>query len=120
LFYSSLSSGTPVFLSPITLPNDVTLKLLDIGFVDNSSSNLEACLIKIQKHTTDLIDVFCMTSSINSASATTVVSAFPANTIIDNITNQYFFRLRILNGSTISAWPGNTIKFNRANFTFSY
>lgn len=120
LFYSSTSSGTPVFLSPVNVPNGVTMKVLNVGFLDNSTSNLEACLIKIDIGTTNQTEVLCVTSSGSSPTATTVASGFAPGTTLNSNGYQYFFRLRVLNGATLTAWPGNNIKFNRANIYYSY
>ena len=123
LYYSIASSGTPVFLSHFSIPNGVTLESVNLGFIDNSTPNhLEACLIKVNISTSVQTDVLCTTtaSNANSASVVTTTTSFPANTYIDNNNFQYFFRLRVLNGATLSAWPANTIEFKRANFTYKY
>jgi hypothetical protein len=120
LFYSSASSGTPVFLSPFNVPNGVILKFLNVGFIDNSSSNLETCLVKVDIGTTDQTPVLCATTTGSSASMATINLGFSPGTVIDNNSYQYFVRLRVLNGATLTAWPANDIKFVRANFSYSY
>lgn len=121
LFYSSNSSGTPVFMAPFNVPNGVTLSRIKIGFIDNSSSvNLETCLVRVDIGTTNQTDVQCIITSGSSPTATETTAFLASPTTIDTNTYQYFFRLRVLNGSTLVAWPGNVIKFNRANFYYSY
>lgn len=116
LFYSSTSSGVPEFRAPVTLPENVTLKLLNAGFVDNSSADLEVCLVRVVSGVSE--DILCIKSTGNSANATTLASSFPAGTIFTY--SRCFIRARVMNGNTATAWPGNSIKLNRVNLTYSY
>lgn len=124
LFFSSLTTGSPTLSAPINAPNGVTIKSMNISFIDaNSTYKLEGCLVRANLNGATSTDIFCVNtgSSPTSPTATSFTTFAPSNLILDYNNYQYLFRIRILNGSNvISPWPDNSIRFFRANFNYDY
>jgi hypothetical protein len=124
LYFSSTTIGSPILTAPFNAPNGVTLKSMNVSFVDNNSSfKLEGCLVKININGSVSTDVLCLNtgSSPTSASVASLTTFAPSNFVLDYTNFHYVFRARILNNSNVvSPWPSNTIFFYRANFTYDY
>jgi hypothetical protein len=124
LFFSSTTTGSPVLTAPFNATNGITIKSMNISFVDNNSTyKLEGCLVKININGSVQSDVFCVNtgSSPTSATATSFTTTAPSNLVLDYNNYQYVFRIRILNAANVvSPWPSNTIFFYRANFNYDY
>lgn len=124
LYFVGTTVGSPTIIAPFNAPNGVTLKSVNFGFVDNNSSyNLQGCLVRVNLSNSVSSDLSCISSSGSASSLTPATNNQPISggVVLDCNNYSYHFRLKVhTNSGGTSEWPGSSLRFIRANFLYDY